>query len=97
MKLPGYHQDLHTLHVNTLPNRAYYVPYSQSDVARRDIRTESDRFTSLNGRWRFRYFDSVLDLPDDYLSEAQPISTEGNRVGSQKNTWTLSLNTLLSP
>ena len=26
MKLPGYYQDLHTLHVNTLPNRAYYVP-----------------------------------------------------------------------
>ena len=75
MKLPGYHQDLHTLHVNTLPNRAYYVPYSQGDVARRDIRTESDRFTSLNGRWRFRYFDSVLDLPDDYLSEAQPMQS----------------------
>ena len=75
MKLPGYHQDLHTLHVNTLPNRAYYVPYSQGEAARRDIRAESDRFTSLNGRWRFRYFESVSDLPEDFLSEDQPMQT----------------------
>ena len=75
MKLPGYHQDLHTLHVNTLPNRAYYVPYSQGDVARRDNRYESDRFTSLNGRWRFRYFDSVMDLPEDFLSQNQPMQS----------------------
>ena len=80
MKLPGYHQDLHTLHVNTLPNRAYYVPYSRGDAARRDVRAESERFTSLNGEWRFRYFDSTLDLPDDFLSENQP--TDAIRVPS---------------
>ena len=75
MKLPGYHQDLHTLHVNTMPNRAYYVPYSQSEAARRDVRAESDRFTSLNGKWSFRYFDSALDLPEDFLSEDQPMDS----------------------
>ena len=32
MKLPRYHEDLHTLHVNTLPNRAYYIPYSDGDA-----------------------------------------------------------------
>lgn len=73
MKLPAYHEDLHTLHVNTLPNRAYYIPYSHSDDARRDVRAESDRFTSLNGEWRFRYFDSLLDLPEDFLSDDQPM------------------------
>ena len=72
MKLPGYHQDLHALHVNTLPNRAYYVPYSDAETARRDVRTESDRFQSLNGEWRFRYFASTLDLPENFLSENQP-------------------------
>lgn len=73
MKLPVYYEDLHTLHVNTLPNRAYYVPYSHTEDARRDVRTESDRFQSLNGEWRFRYFDSPLDLPDDFLAEDQPM------------------------
>ena len=73
MRLPGYHQDLHTLHVNTLPNRAYYIPYSRTEDARRDVRAESDRFTLLSGEWRFRYFDSVLDLPEDFLSWDQPM------------------------
>ncbi len=72
MKLQGYHQDLHTLHVNTLPNRAYYVPYSNEEDARRDVRVESDRFTLLSGEWRFRYYESVLDLPEDFLSEDLP-------------------------
>ena len=73
MKLPGYHQDLHTLHVNTLANRAYYVPYSRAENARRDVRSQSDRFTSLNGEWRFRYFRSTMDVPEDFLSEDQPM------------------------
>ena len=73
MKLPGYHQDLHALHVNTLPNRAYYVPYSDADAARRDVRAESDRFQSLNGEWRFRYFPGTMELPEDFLSESQPM------------------------
>ncbi|MBR6889560.1 MAG: beta-galactosidase, partial [Clostridia bacterium] len=72
MTLKGYHQDLHTLHVNTLPNRAYYIPFSNEEDARRDVRTRSDRFTLLSGEWRFRYFESVMDLPEDFLSEDQP-------------------------
>ena len=73
MKLPGYHEDLHTLHVNTLPPRAYYIPYSDGEIARRDVRAESDRFQSLSGEWKFRYFASVADLPEDFLTEAQPL------------------------
>ena len=72
MKLPGYHEDLHVLHVNTLPNRAYYVPYSHMEAARRDVRQESDRFTSLNGEWNFRYFDSPMDVPEDCLTDDAP-------------------------
>ncbi len=72
MKLPGYHEDLHVLHVNTLPNRAYYVPYSHMEDARRDVRQESDRFTSLNGEWSFRYFDSPMDVPEDFLTDDAP-------------------------
>ena len=70
MKLPGYHENLHTLHVNTLPNRAYYVPYSHIEDARRDVREESDRFQSLCGEWRFRYFESPRLIPEDFLTES---------------------------
>ena len=67
MNLPGYHMDPHALHVNALPNRAYYIPYSDRYASLRDERRESDRFQSLNGKWQFRYFDSVIDLPTDFL------------------------------
>lgn len=71
MNLPVYHENPHILHVNTLPNRAYYVPYSRETAALRDIRSESERFTSLSGEWRFRYFDSLMDLPENFLTEEQ--------------------------
>ena len=67
MNLPNYHLDPHALHVNTLPTRCYYIPYSDRFAALRDERRESDRFQLLSGKWQFRYFDSVLDLPDDLL------------------------------
>ncbi|MBR6766406.1 MAG: beta-galactosidase [Clostridia bacterium] len=64
MRLPAYHQDLKSLHVNTLPDRAYFVPFSRKQLAIEGDRTASDRFYTLNGTWSFRYFDSVLDLPE---------------------------------
>ena len=75
MNLPKYHVDPHMLHVNTLPNRAYYVPYSDRYVALRDERRESDRFLSLNGRWQFKYFESVIDLPDNMLDSGMEMES----------------------
>ena len=68
MNLPDYHVNPHVLHVNTLPNRAYYVPFSDRYAALRDNRRESDRFQLLSGKWQFRYFKSLLDLPDNFLA-----------------------------
>ena len=75
MNLPQYHINPHALHVNTLPNRAYYVPYSDRYVALRDERKESDRFQSLNGRWQFKYFESAIDLPDNLLDPGMEMDT----------------------
>jgi len=69
MRLPAYHQDLLSLHVNTLPNRAYFVPFSRKQYALEGDRKASERFYSLNGTWKFRYFDSVLDLPDAVMQD----------------------------
>ena len=75
MNLPNYHVNPHMLHVNTLPTRAYYVPYSDRFVAMRDDRKESDRFQLLSGRWQFRYFDSAIDLPDNLLTSGVDMDT----------------------
>lgn len=71
MRLPDYHQCLLTPHVNTLPNRAYFVPFSRKHVALEGDRTASDRFYTLNGAWQFRYFESALDLPDLVMQDCQ--------------------------
>ena len=69
MRLPAYHQDLLSPHVNTLPNRAYFVPFSRKHIALEGDRNVSDRFYSLNGQWNFRYFDSFLDLPEMVMQD----------------------------
>ena len=64
-----YHEDFNSLHIGTLPNRSYFVPFAkgQDPFANRE---ESSYFELLNGDWSFKYLPSVIDLEDDFtLSE----------------------------
>jgi beta-galactosidase len=63
-----YHESLQHLHVNTLPNHAYFIPHASRETALTGDRTQSGRLTLLNGQWCFRYFDSVLDVPEDVFT-----------------------------
>jgi len=63
-----YHENFETLHVGTLPNHAYFIPYSSRESALTLCRAQSDRFLLLNGEWDFTYYESVLDLPADFLN-----------------------------
>ncbi len=62
-----YHENPEMLHVNTLARHSYFIPFAkdQDPFAKRE---ESKSFELLNGDWKFRYFDSILDLEDDFLS-----------------------------
>ncbi len=62
-----YHEDTHALHIGTLPNRAYYIPFAPNQDPFADRET-SDRFRLLNGDWGFTFYPSALDLEDDFLS-----------------------------
>ena len=66
MIIPCYYEDPHTLHVGTMPNRAYYIPASQRSDALVERRETSDRFQLLNGSWKFRYYASIYDLQDAF-------------------------------
>ena len=68
MQLPNYHENLETLHVGTLPNHAYFIPHSIRESALSLRRTNSDRFLLLNGDWDFTFYNSILDLPEDFLT-----------------------------
>ncbi len=60
-----YHENPHALHIGTLPNRAYFVPFS-SDEDPFSRRETSSRLELLNGRWGFMYRRSVVELEDDF-------------------------------
>ena len=49
MIVPRHYEDLHILHENTLPNRAYYIPASQRLEGLEEHRQRSDRIQLLNG------------------------------------------------
>ncbi len=69
MIIPKYYEDLKVLHLNTMPNRAYYIPSSKRLADPVEGREESDRFVLLSGEWRFRYFDSVHEAKEEFFRE----------------------------
>ena len=69
MIVPNYFEDLSVLHKNTLPNRAYYIPTSTPRELLPEERETSDRFLLLSGTWKFRYYENVYDLKDEFYRE----------------------------
>ena len=67
MKLPNYHENLETLHVETMPNRSYYIPCCTKDEALTETREYSSRFISLNGAWDFHYYEAPFEVPSDAI------------------------------
>ena len=65
-----YHENPEALHIGTLPNHCYFIPFGKSQNPF-DSRYNSERFELLNGEWGFRYFESIVDMPDDFLSVKQ--------------------------
>ena len=55
----NYHQDLNTVRVNTMPDRAFYIPSCPG--APTAEKEDNDRVILLNGMWNFRYYTSAKD------------------------------------
>ncbi|MDO5350297.1 MAG: glycoside hydrolase family 2 TIM barrel-domain containing protein [Lachnospiraceae bacterium] len=66
MTIPHYYENLHILHENTMPDRAYYVPAAVPMDCLVEQREQSDRIQMLNGDWNFKYYDSIYDCPESY-------------------------------
>ncbi|MGN1415639.1 MAG: glycoside hydrolase family 2 TIM barrel-domain containing protein [Oscillospiraceae bacterium] len=62
-----YHEDPGQLHVNTLDKHCYFIPFGTDQDPFAD-RESSSRFELLNGDWDFRYYDSIIDMEDDFIS-----------------------------
>ena len=49
-----YHEDPRKLHIGTLPDHAYFIPFAKGQDAFAERET-SQRFELLNGDWDFAY------------------------------------------
>ncbi len=67
------HEDLNALHVGTLPSHAWFVPFDAAEAGQDPFggKETSSRVELLNGEWNFCYYDSVVDLPDDFTDESR--------------------------
>ena len=57
-----------------MPERNYYIPAEKAYNSPLDARDHSDRVQFLNGTWKFRYYDSIYKLQDEFYSEGYDIS-----------------------
>lgn len=85
MIIPKYYEDPHMLHENTMPDRAYYIPASVPMDTLVEHREDSDRFMLLNGKWKFRYFESIYDLTEAFYESGS--SREGFRDVEVPGMW----------
>lgn len=63
-----YWKDLSIIGKNTLPATATALPYGDQKSAMEDDRTRSPYYISLNGNWKFEFYDHPLLVPADYYS-----------------------------
>lgn len=76
MIIPHYYEDPHTLHVGTMPNRAYYIPASRRSDALVEHRETSDRFQLLSD-YRLCHYRSDRQHALCFFRQG----TAGGRVG----------------
>lgn len=79
--------------IRRLPSRPPTVAYADVDEARSDDRHRSPWWTSLDGRWRFRWYADVDRVPPNAVrppdSSAGPRSVEGWTTAVVPGNWTM--------
>ena len=78
-----YHEDLEKLHINTLKNHCYFIPFGLNQNPF-DSRENSDVFELLNGSWNFKYYNSITELEDNFAD------IEGTDLIKVPSNWQLS-------
>ncbi|RXZ82892.1 DUF4981 domain-containing protein [Paenibacillaceae bacterium] len=62
------------LHENREPARAHYIPYADAGSAAAGKRGHSPYYRTLNGNWKFRYHESVLDVEERFYETSADVS-----------------------
>lgn len=70
MKIPKYYEDPKVLHLGTMQDRAYYIPFENGKTAHEILETsreESKKVTMLSGDWQFHYYNNRFDVEDKFI------------------------------
>ncbi|MGO4936179.1 glycoside hydrolase family 2 TIM barrel-domain containing protein [Fundicoccus sp. Sow4_H7] len=71
MLIPNYFEDPNVFEVNNLPRRNYFITYDSVEEAKNSTnRRQSSRYMDLNGQWKFRYFENVRAIEEEYWLDA---------------------------
>ncbi|KWX86226.1 glycoside hydrolase, partial [Paenibacillus riograndensis] len=71
--VPKYWEDPEVQQINREEARAYYIPYASMD-ARSGKRGRSPYYQTLNGRWKFKYHNSIAEVKEEYTSGSHDVS-----------------------
>lgn len=86
-----FHEDPEALHIGTMPYHCWFVPFAKNENALL-TKEHSSRVEMLNGEWGFRYYDSVIDLEDDFpdaeFSKTIPVPSNWQLHGYDKPQYT---------
>ena len=62
-----YHENPEQLHIGTLPSHCYFIPFGKEQNPF-EGREKSECFELLNGEWNFNYYESIVDMDDDFVT-----------------------------
>ena len=62
-----YHENTEALHIGTLDKHCYFIPFSKGQDPF-ESREKSAQFEPLNGDWDFKFYGSIIDIEDDFIS-----------------------------
>ncbi len=60
-----YHENPEALHINALSDHVWFAPFAR-DENPFAVKEKSSRVEMLNGEWDFRYYDSIVDMEDNF-------------------------------
>lgn len=60
-----YHEDAEALHIGALSDHVWFAPFGKGENPF-ETKDRSSRVEMLNGEWDFKYYDSIIDLEDNF-------------------------------
>lgn len=80
LSVKKYWEDLNVMHLNREMPRAYYIPYGDKESALSKKRGESPFYQTLNGNWKFKYYENVQNVEDGFYDVSSDISLWDNLI-----------------